>query len=280
MRWLRMVGGIIAVIAVILIWVVWGSLSFVAPKWLLETPTDRLGVWGDSFGALSSLFTALGFLAVIAGFRLQREQMRKGQDEQHRQRFDSWYFELLKLLREARDAVEFRNSNEYHKDKTEPVENIRNNQRVSSIRNVLASARQTFRGVDAFKAAWFELRYHLNRPGQKQDVATVGNIYEKFIHNRHESIFGPYFRLLYTILESIDSDPVLTQAEKFRYGRLLRSQLTSYETALAGFNGLSRVSKDFQRLVIAFRLLKYIPHGNRRRLLSRYYPANTFKARD
>ena len=101
---IRSAESLIAVVLVFVIWAGWGSLSLVAPQKLLEASSDRLGAWGDSFGPLSSLFTALGFVALVAGFRLQRDQIRRAQEEQQRQRFDGWYFELLSLLREARDA--------------------------------------------------------------------------------------------------------------------------------------------------------------------------------
>jgi hypothetical protein len=54
------------------------------------------------------------------------------------------------------------------------------------------------------------------------------------------------------MLRRIKDDPVLSPEEKVEYGNLLRSQLTGFEIALAGLNGLSKVSNDFSSLVKAF----------------------------
>ncbi|WP_405049507.1 putative phage abortive infection protein [Rhizobium sp. BK176] len=72
-----------------------------------------------------------------------------------------------------------------------------------------------------------------------------GALYRKRVHVRYESTFGPYFRLLYTILWRLRDDKKLTPEEKRRYGNLLRGHLTSFEVAMAGLNGLMPRAKDF-----------------------------------
>jgi hypothetical protein len=85
---------------------------------------------------------------------------------------------------------------------------------------------------------------------------------------------------MYTILHRVETDNFLSDDEKHKYGNLLRSQLNSYELAMVGLNGLSPVSKDFGQLIIKFHLLKYLPPGSRRSILTACYPPAAFTSRD
>ena len=108
----------------------------------------------------------------------------------------------------------------------------------------------------------------------------LGMLYVQRIHSRYESTLGPYYRLLYTLLARIHDDKVLTQTEKYRFGNILRSQLTSHEVALCCYNGLAAVSGSFRELVIEFRLPKYLPDEFGRQRLGEYYPVSAFAGRD
>ncbi|RVH65396.1 hypothetical protein CN198_21270 [Sinorhizobium meliloti] len=246
------------------IWLVWVGQRWIFPELGYHWNPERLGQWGDTFGALNALFAAAGFSAVLITLWFQQRQIESAQNEQHRQRFESSYFELLRLRREARDAIKFRHSKEYNEAK-----------------KLRYGPLMTFEGQDAFRAGMVEIRHWLQVSESKGAGKTeLAELYRAKIHSRYESKLGPYFRLMYTILQRISEDPVLSEAEKIRYGNLLRSQITSHEAAMAGLNGLSPVSKDFSRLVTEFRLLKYLPNGKMRRTLEAHYPPEAFKERD
>lgn len=252
-------------VLVLSVWTIWALAPVIAPpvlQWLgYQYEVGSAGQWGDTFGALNALFAALGFTAVILTLRQQQHQINAAQDDQHRQRFESSYFELLRLLREARKEIRFQPSSDFSY-------------------SVYHESPRSSEGLAAFKTAWEEAFYWIDLRGDGATKEQVGEIYNRRIHERIESDLGPYFRILYTMLHRLRSDRVLTEEEKHRYGNLLRSQLTSFELALAGLNGLSSVSKDFGDLVTEFRLLKYLPEGKRRQTLKRYYPKQAFEARD
>ncbi|HEX8662900.1 MAG TPA: putative phage abortive infection protein [Beijerinckiaceae bacterium] len=252
---------IIGLIAVV-IWTIWAAQKPVLEYFGKTWDPQALGLWGDSFGALNALVAAVGFVMVVASLRLQRQQNRAAQEDQHRQRFDTSYFELLHLVRATRDETRFRYSDEY-------------------ILHHNPTAKNTLRtGLDAFRFAWREAIAWLGGRDSNLTPEEAGALYEKHIHKRYESRFGPYFRLIYTILDRVKSDPLLTGPERHRYGNLLRSQLTSYEIALLGLNGLSPVSKDLKDLIVEFHLLKYLPAGTRRETLEKFYPPEAFVGRD
>ncbi|PGH54228.1 hypothetical protein CRT60_30945 [Azospirillum palustre] len=247
------------------LWLAWSFLRLILPYFssFVDWKIDKLGQWGDSFGALNTLFSGFGFSAVLITLILQQNQNKISRDEQHKQRFDASYFQLLTFLRESREEVNFRFSDQY-KAKSRNFNNL------------------TQTGHSAFKAAWDESSYWLERKLESEwSKEYAGQIYYAHVHKHYENNFGPYFRLIYTILSKIKNDSVLSIDDKIFYSNLLRSQLTSYELALIGLNALTPVSKDFQDLITEFRMLKYLPeHSRRKRILLKFFDMRAFQGRD
>lgn len=263
------------------LWIIWFLHPFLAKRMLIPWNPEVVGQWGDTFGALNALMSTLAFGAVFYTIRLQQNQINQTQREQHIQRFESSYFELLRLFREARAAIKFAHSGDYRQAKgsvsTSTMNFVRNAQVIGP-----HSVITTHNGDEAFRAAMVEMRHWMATSGvaKNPDKDVLIRLYNKRVHDRYEGQLGPYFRLMYTILQRISEDSGLTDADKARYGNLLRSQISSYEATIAGLNGLSPVSKDFSRLITEFRMLKYLPAGVSRRVLEKHYPPEAFSARD
>jgi hypothetical protein len=261
-------------VAVIAVWVVWALHPLFAKRMMIPWDPTKAGPWGDTFGALNALFSALAFIAVLFTLKQQRDDLSRQQEQifrteldHHVQRFEQTFYELLRLLREARDDVEFMYSKEYRSDGA-PTER---------------NAHERVEGTESFKRANTEMRHWIARAHQADGEVSadaIAKLYLKHVHSRYESTFAPYYRLLYTLLLRIKEDPVLTQPQKYRYGNLLRSQLTSHEVALCCYNGLSAISGRFKDLIVEFRLGKYLPDQFGRKRLMLYYPASTFDGRD
>ncbi len=259
---MKVLGGVFSLL--IAIWIAWFLQFYIFDAVGVEWDVEKIGSWGDTFGALNALFAALGFSAVLITLWYQQRQINEASEDQHRQQFDRTFFQLLGLLREARGDVSYRYS--------------------ASYREKLDVQNSTTKiGADAFKEAAFEARFWIEKEmkiDSKMSKEDVGKLYTTKIHSRNESRFSPYFRMLYTILTKIKYDYILTDKEKHFYGNLVRSQMTSFESFIAGLNGLSSVSKDFSDLVTEFRLLKYIPNGARKKILFKFYKEEAFLARD
>ncbi|WP_192937591.1 putative phage abortive infection protein [Sinorhizobium meliloti] len=254
-------------IGALLVWFTWALFPFLAPRVGVGWNSETLGQWGDAFGALNALFSALAFISVLFTLKQQQRQIDDATNDQHLQRFERTFYELLRLLREARDAVEFRYSDNYDGGERKKEKDYE----------------FKVTGAEAFKRAQFEVKYWV----EAEEIhvgplteARVSEIYIQHVHNRYESAFAPYYRLLYTILLRIKSDQKLSVEEKQRYGNLLRSQLTSHEVALCSYNGLAAVSGSFKQLLIEFRILKYLPADFGRKIFQAYYPATAFLGRD
>ncbi|MGI0525980.1 putative phage abortive infection protein [Rhizobium giardinii] len=254
-------------------WLAWVCQYLLFQLFGHQWESATLGQWGDTFGALNALFSALAFVAVLFTLKQQRDDLARQQKQilaaerdQHLQRFERTFYELLRLLREARDDVQFRYSSEY----------------LNSISSS-ESKRVRVAGTEAFKRAQFELLHWIEvaeTSSAKLSSDEFGQLYIKRVHSRYESTLGPYFRLLYTLLMRIHEDKVLKDIEKHRFGNLLRSQLTSHEVALCCYNGLAAVSGSFKGLVTEFRLPKYLPEEFGRNHLMRLYPESAFSGRD
>jgi len=280
LRWIVAAG-----IAVGCAWAVWLGQEFIF-LWLdVPWKSEVLGQLGDTFGALNALFSALAFVAVLYTLKQQkddvarqleqqrqdltrqRSQIRSAERDQHLQRFERTFYELLRLLREARDDVEFRYSRDF-------LQEAASTDRGSADR---------VEGTEAFKRANFEVRHWAGRANlQSGSISSeaLAEIYMKHVHGRYESTFAPYYRLLYTLLLRIQEDEVLDPVQKHRYGNLLRSQLTSHEVAMCAYNGLAAVSGRFKSLIVEFRLLQYLPDEFGRKRLQLHYPSAAFLGRD
>jgi hypothetical protein len=136
----------------------------------------------------------------------------------HRQRFESSFFELLRLMRELRAEVHFVHSAEFDKSHADGFS-------AGSI-----TVHKSSDGLEAFTQSVLEIIYQINlNKVADGDRDGLIKIYLDTVHRTSEATLGPYFRIIYTMLYKIRSDTTLIYKEKCFYGNLLRSQLTSRE---------------------------------------------------
>ncbi len=196
---------------------------------------------------------------------MQTTALGRQQRDLHVQRFEQSFFELLRLLREARNEARFKFSS-----------TVQLNRGIS--------VGKVVEGHSAFRQGSYEVRYWIekleNKRGKPLDRFTLGRLYARRVHTPFESTWGVYYRLVHSTLDRIDVDPVLRRGEKIRYANILRGQLTSFEATMAGLNALAPFADDFQYLIVKYRLLKCVrSHSFLGRILKRYYPKKTFLGR-
>lgn len=252
-------------LSVVLGWLFWGHFSVEIANWALAGEEIAVaGAWGDSFGAFTAAFNALGFAAILGTLLLQGRSLHRQQDDQHYQQFDSSFFSLLTLVRSLRENIRFRHSVEYLAQKKGVVQ---------------PTSRSTKYGLEAVTAAAREIRYWLGRQkkaGQDISEANIAAIYSTYIHKRNENRIAAYLRTIGVILGRIKNDGVLDAKEKEYYVSIIRGVLTTYELGLLAINGLRPSEKEIFGLIVEFRLLKYMSDGLLRRTLEKFYPAAAF----
>lgn len=238
------------------------------------TRATEVGTWGDSFGAFNAAVSTIALIFIVATLMLQGRGLDEQTRDQHRQRFDASFFELLKLLREARSEFTFTNTDEFNAART-----ARSYSTFSAATTGRVADSDEY---DPIAAADLEIHFRLIAE-KKMKMLTkkdLVNVYMRRVHSVSESTVAPYFRLIYSILHRIRTDTVLSEEERVRYANLVRSQLSSAEMLLLGINSLAPISADMQSLVTEFRMLKYLPRSSMRDLLVRLHHPQAFTGRD
>lgn len=237
------IGLIVLLLAVGLVWAVSG--------WVIYPLPDR-GTFGDMFGAVNALFSALAFAAIIYTIFLQRKELAlqrqelaftrvelEGQKLQlvaqnevlRIQNFENTFFQLIKLLNDIISSIDLQDSGG----------------------NVTS-------GRDCFNAFFTRLKVSYvkakrdNPQVDEQQVATIA--YENF-YKRHQGEIAHYFRTLYNIIKFVHGSEI--KNKKF-YTNLVRAQLSNQELLILFYNCATPLgSEKFKPLIENYALLKMLP---------------------
>lgn len=261
---------IISAIAIV-IWMLWSATSASWAIWAgaadvggqaVPARTAAAGAWGDSFGGFNALVGALGFGAVAITLNLQYRSLERQNVDQHVSRFEENFFRLVDLMRSLRESLRYEQTDSFKVAKPDN------------------HADGMSEGHGAIESAYQEVLFwsFKNHAGRNIKRSIISAQYNNYVHARCEWCFAPYFRIIYTILNNIRNDGVLSSGQKYYYANIVRSQLTSYEVGLLAFNATSKYSKDLDDLIVEFRMLKYLPR-KRRRVLGRIFPDVAYEAR-
>lgn len=244
---------IIAIIVCVVVWL--GGAA--ATRWYATThyestdPNATAGVFGDSFGAVNALISALAFAGVIVTFRLQRkeldlqrhelnlqyQELKAQRDEfaqQNKtmklQRFENTFFNMMQLQQQI--------VNDLH------LQMIVNNRLRG---NVLGpeSYEKELRGREVIKHIYDVARSRIGNDGLK-NYANIAN----------RDLLDHYFRHLYTILRFVDETDVFVPIgedildiryewkQKYHYTTIVRATLSRYEMLILYYNGLSEFGRE------------------------------------
>ncbi len=265
---------IFLVICSILVWCLYGSANLEIASWIAkrgDLTIEQVGQWGDSFGAFTALFTTLGTFGVVWTLILQQNGLKAQAQDIHKQRFEATFFELIRLMKEARRGLRFSYSTDYIKGKGPILPPP-----------AIQKWKEPVFDLDAIVRARAELEWWITRlpKPDKRDREKVAQLFVEKVFERYPGRYGAYYRLVYSIMKRIRDDKVLNEDEKKDYARLFRAQFTLDEVVLLAFNGLSGMSGDLNELIVELRMLKYIDHNNWSQFVKRFYPSSAFAPRD
>lgn len=266
---------------------------------------DNTGVIGDTLGGIVG--PIVGFMGVILTFLAfyiqyqankiqikalndQAEQALKNDRQFKIQQIENNFFELLKIHRENVREMNYRGSegrnvivkilNEFYEileyvQKTNVIrDNKLDEQDLANVSYLIM-----FFGVDETVQDTLE-----NRLFQKysslsdkfleiilslRDKKTL-NAKDRYLYNGHQSRLGHYFRHLYRTTCFIHEDEILTELEKQKYIKLLRTQLSTHEQVLFFFNSISDLGLPWElgksvdekdKLITKYHLIRNVPLG-------------------
>lgn len=214
--------------AVFLIYVTWPITSM---------SISNAGVFGDSFGVLTSLFSALAFVGVVwtlnyqrEEFKLQKEELADSKKEIAKQGFENSFFQMLKIQNDIVNGVTF-------------------------VKRGLG-ATERLEGRDAFKGLSSSLHVRfVNLAKYTKDVQWVNNVYDTFYEQEGYRL-AHYFRFLYNIFRFLEESRV---DNKELYVRLLRAQISNQELFLIYYNSLNRRGERFKKFITKYNLMDNLP---------------------
>lgn len=226
-----------------------GFLVYLA--WPIESVSiNNSGVFGDSFGLLTSLFSGLAFAGLIITIIMQRDELAlqrqelaltrnelKGHKKEMRaqnqtlrlQQFENTFFNMLELLDVCRN-------------------DIRHN-RVVEIVHGRAAIQSIY---EIFSRKYLSSDDSLETIGAK----AISEDYCKFYTDYGDDI-GQYYRVLYNLLKFVDRADVVSN--KTVYTNLIRAQLSRYELLLLFYNCVSAFGcMKMTPLVKEYNILKHL----------------------
>ena len=235
-----------------------------------STIAERRGLFGDSWGGVNALISALAFAGVIAtlylqnaDLKLQRKEMKEQRKEFEKenetlkyQRFENLFYNMLNLHQERVAGLRYEYTEEEYvlvpSGNDPPVQDKRKVNRVVTGREVF---RYTFERAEIY----LNERDHYN---QRKEV----NGYRGFLNAKGlvsydetwiPTIFDHYFRHLYKIIQFVDKQGFSFE-ESYKYVSLLRGTLSRYELVWIYYNALDPAFYKFKELIEKYCLLKNI----------------------
>lgn len=208
--------------------------------WPIDSKTiAQAGVFGDSFGVLTSLFSGLAFAGIILTIWQQQEELTITRDEIKTQQFENVLFKMLDIHNGilAEMDIRYLTSTQDHKKG-----------------DVVCTGRECFETFHKNLANAY-VETVKKEPG-RDDLSLINYAYE-IVWEHHKRDLGHYFRFLYNIFKFIKSTNI---EDKLIYSNIVRAQLSDYELSILFYNCLSlKGCEKFKPLIEEFHLLDNLP---------------------
>ncbi|EPA3723133.1 putative phage abortive infection protein [Klebsiella aerogenes] len=209
---------------------------------------NQRGVFGDSWGAFTSIFSAMGFCGVLWTIKLQmdatkiiEDDSRKREEAEKIRDFENSFFNMLNILQTLIKDMRVENSS----GKT------------------LAEGRHVF--LYFFRRFKKEIRqkYGILLDFELSDEIEVkkaslrmSNEYRFYFRNRAQNL--SHYRYIYNMFKIIhESD--LTSVNKKKYANILRAQLSNYELLMLFYNANFVHGRKFETYMNSYAILDNLP---------------------
>jgi len=207
---------------------------------------ESLGQFGDSWGALTSIFSVMAFVGVLITIKIQIEAMRKSEEfvkSQNEsmilQSFENNFFQMLHMLQSIISDMDIKSRDG---------------------KEVIYSGRDVFYYFyeKKFKFLVQSSAYSRNEPvdliDERQRMAFSFN---ELYHERQQDL-GHYFRFLYSVFRYIYKGNI-PEEQKYVFAKILRAQLSNYELLILFYNAISKYGANFEVYIKEYELFDNLP---------------------
>lgn len=255
LSWL-MIGGVVSAV------LIYGGVLLALTWPISELSISSSGVFGDSFGVLTSLFSGLAFAGLIITIVMQRDELAlqrqelnltrqelSGQKVEMRaqnetlkvQKFENTFFKMLEFLESCRQDVF------YHGYQGSAVEG----------RDAIKGLYEAF--TKNFLCDWVQdSKFNLKSvfKDECKSLEGVSTEYSNF-YVKHGDELGQYYRTLYNLLKLVHRADFID--DKTVYTNLVRAQLSRYELLLLFYNCISKFGiEKMAPLIKKYNILKHL----------------------
>lgn len=266
---------ILGIVICLDIWIVGAIVTHLwAAHYFTDVPAgdSRKALFGDSFGAVNALVSALAFAGMIVAFvlqryelRLQRKELRDSRKEMKQQtaqfeaenknleiqRFENLFYNMLNLQQKIVDGLRY----DYYDE-----ENVTVALDGGGTANDRRMIKREVVGRDVFRYLFNEVPLSVKVDGGKKIVHGYRWFlsYEGYVNydtTLIPSYFDHYFRHLYKIVQFVDSQG-FEYDDAYRYLSFLRGTLSRYELVWLYYNALYPDFYKFKLLIEKYSLLK------------------------
>lgn len=251
----------IAIVVCILVWLVGAAITrWYALHCASSIVNESAGLFGDSFGAVNALISALAFAGVIVTFHLQRKELdlqrqelraqREEFTQQNKtlklQRFENTFFHMMELQQQIVNDLFIKVSGRESVWEDSPLGGGRDNKEVIVDNSV--------RGRQVFSYIFKHKKYAYKYAGVFNSIVEKG--LDGYEETPYLSLLDHYFRHLYTILRYVDEtdafnlndegneDVEYAYKQKYHYTTIVRSTLSRFELLVLYYNGLSIYGRE------------------------------------
>lgn len=184
----------------------------------------RSGTFGDAFGVINALFSALACSGVVATLLYQRRDLAAQKEKSDMQQFEAQFYNRLTLQQNVVDRLDLVDA------KTNAV--------VSTGRDCLKSI---FRHMERL--------YHMAAKTRNHEAALL-KAYTTIWGHFHSDL-GVYLRSLYSVFKFLSESDY---PDKKKLGVVVRSLLSDFELALIFYNCTSKKGENFKKYAEEFQL--------------------------
>lgn len=227
-----------------------------------DDENETRGLFGDSTGAINTLFSSLAFAGVILTIYWQIQESSKNKEEDHRKQFEDVFFRMagnfeqiitgLRIEVKDSDLFDFTSLwNSFGSNNPLRVANINNGPMttpsMSAVQNAQPAITTDSPIRDRIVKEGREVFQFLYEQQKKEGYSMMQAIEESGIDGYEGFMQGEldhYYRYFYRILRYIDDSKLIDSEQKYSYATILRAHLSIYELLLLYYNGLSDAGCD------------------------------------